>query len=392
MTQPRAAGAVPIAGYYLLYFGTVGVILPFLPAYLKSLSLSGAEVGLLLALSPLGALLSPPFWGYLADRWGRPDRVLTLLSAGAMLGFSGMLVSERFGALAAALAAYAFFVSSVTSIIDSVALQRVAQHGGSFGHLRMFGSLGFVCSSLAFGFAVPRVNRTAVVAPLALMAAYVAWTFTLRARSTVVPSRGALAGVRLLGDRRLALLLAATCLHWIACAPYHGTFSIHVTALGLPPSVVGTSAAAGVIAEIAVMLFYPRFAARLSPPLLLCLAFVASALRWAGMAWVERPEAIVALSLFHGMTFGAFYLASVGYVSQRVPDSLRASGQALYVAVTFGLGGLIGYPLAGAGYDALGGHRLFSVGAGVELLAAALALGLARLSTAASPLTPRNAP
>jgi PPP family 3-phenylpropionic acid transporter len=48
------------------------------------------------------------------------------------------------------------------------------------------------------------------------------------------------------------------------------------------------------------------------------------------------------------------------------------------------LGGLVGFPLAGAGYDALGGHRLFAVASGVELLAAALALWLGRVSAGAS--------
>jgi PPP family 3-phenylpropionic acid transporter len=57
-----------------------------------------------------------------------------------------------------------------------------------------------------------------------------------------------------------------------------------------------------------------------------------------------------------------------------VPPHLRASGQALFAAVTFGVGGLIGYPAAGAGYDALGGHRLFAVAAALELLPMLLVL------------------
>lgn len=376
----RAAGAVPIAGFYLLYFAGVGITLPFLPAYLKSLSLSGTQVGLLLGLGPLASLLAPPLWGHLADRFGRPERVLSVVALGMAAGFALLLGASRFGALVACLAVYSFFYAAVTPLIDSLALQRVAAAGGSFAHLRLFGSLGFVLSSSAFGFAIARPDRATVAVPLALMGAYFLWSFTLDSRAAPGIAPHPLAGLRLLGRPQISVLLAATGLHWLSCTPFHGTFSIHVTALGLPPSVVGTSAALGVLAEVGVMLLYPRFAGRISPPRLLVVACVASALRWAGMAVAVRPEVIVPLQLLHGLTFGAFYVAAIAHLGEHVPPSLRASGQALFASVTYGIGGLLGYVGSGVGYDLLGGHRLFAVAAGLELVAAAFAWALSRVS------------
>ena len=54
--------------------------------------------------------------------------------------------------------------------------------------------------------------------------------------------------------------------------------------------------------------------------------------------------------------------------------ALRASGQALFVAITFGVGGLVGFVSAGAGYDLLGGTRNFIAGALVEVVAALIVL------------------
>jgi len=92
------------------------------------------------------------------------------------------------------------------------------------------------------------------------------------------------------------------------------------------------------------------------------------------MAAVDRPAFIILLSLLHAFTFGAFYIASVAHVASRTPPQRRASGQGLFVSITFGVGGLIGYLISGVGYDALGGHRLFAVAALVELAAAWLVL------------------
>ncbi|HYO73400.1 MAG TPA: MFS transporter, partial [Archangium sp.] len=105
MLPSQATGRIPLIGFYALFFSITGIILPFLPAYLKSLTLSVAQVGLLLSLSPLLALVAPHFWGHLADRTGRPHRVLTAVCAGACLGFIPLLFVERCPTLGAALAA-----------------------------------------------------------------------------------------------------------------------------------------------------------------------------------------------------------------------------------------------------------------------------------------------
>ena len=185
----------------------------------------------------------------------------------------------------------------------------------------------------------------------------------------------ALSGWRLLRGGKVTLVLVASCLHWIACAPFHGMFSIHVTdALRLSPSVVGFSAGLGVTMEILVMFAYPRFADRFAPRHLLFVAFAASGLRWLGLSLVDQAWAILALNALHGLTFGLFYVAAVAYVARQAPPHLRATAQALFVAATFGLGGLVGYLASGLGYDVLGGHQLFAVAAGLEVVAGVFAL------------------
>ncbi len=378
MIGPKGAGLVPLSGFYFFYFGALGVTLPFLPAYLKSLSLSPSEIGVLLALSPLFSLFAPPLWGHLADWTGRGDVVLNVVSLGAGACFSLLLGANRFGPLLLAIAAYALFNSSITPLIDSLTLQRIALSGGSFARVRLFGSIGFVLSSSLFGMSVARIGRATVIVPLCLMAGYFAWSLGIRARSVSISPPGPLSGLRLLADRELVIFLAAASLHWVACAPFHGTFSIHVQALQLPPLVVGLAAGLGVLAETTFMYFYPLFALRIAAKHLLFLAFFASSLRWIGMALVDRAAFIILLSLLHGLTFGAFYVASVAFVSSRAPAQLRASGQALFAFATFGVGGLIGYLSSGIGYDVLGGHRLFAAAGFVDLLAAALILRLRR--------------
>jgi PPP family 3-phenylpropionic acid transporter len=142
--------------------------------------------------------------------------------------------------------------------------------------------------------------------------------------------------------------------------------------------VTGICSALGVLAEVVVMASSPAILRRWGAVSVLRLSFAAGVVRWALMAVVRSAPALVAVSLLHGLTFGAFYVAAVAFMSERVPSERRASGQALFAAVTFGVGGIAGFALSGAGYQALGGHGLFAAAAVVELGALGLSTMLGR--------------
>lgn len=364
----------PLMVFYVLFFMTVGISLPFMPGYFKTLGFNGSESGLLLSISPGFALVMPPLWGQLADRSGRPGVVLFVTTAGGALGYALLARATSFTDALLALCVHATFASSLTSLADTLALHHVQQHGGSYARIRLWGSIGFVLASLPFGFLVTEIDRTTVLAPLVLLAlAAVSVGLTLARVPVKVhagPKPTLANAVALAKHPEIGFFLLATALHWISCAPYHGSLAPHVRALGLPPSVVGLCASVGVLSEVAVMFTWSRWAPRWPVRRLLIACFVLSAARWAAMALTSNPVVLVATAALHGFTFGAFYLSSVTWMVDRAPGSLRATGQSLFVAATFGIGGIIGYRGAGALYDVIGGHRLFAVAAVMALLPA----------------------
>lgn len=374
MSAQRGERPYPLILFYVLFFMTVGVSLPFMPGYFKTLGFTGAESGTLLAVGPTFALFMPPFWGQVADRTGRPGLVLLGSTLGGVLGYVLLAGATTFTQALIALSVHAAFATSISSLADTLALHHVQQHGGTYAGIRTWGSLGFVLASLPFGFLIKDVDRTTVLVPLVLLTtAGVACALTLArlpGRFHEGPQPSFQSALELARQPPVFLFLLATCLHWIACAPYHGSLAPHVKDLGLPPWVVGVSSSVGVGSEILVMLTWGRWGGRISPKKLLLGVFIASAVRWALMAVTSNPWVLVAAAGLHGLTFGAFYLSSVEWMVQRAPGSLRATGQTLFVAATFGVGGIVGYRVSGELYDSLGGHQLFGVAAVMALLPA----------------------
>ncbi len=368
--------------FYFLYYGTVGTNLPYFAAYLRGLGFTGEQIGTVQMLPSLAAPAVAISWASWADRQGAPARALrraalVAVSAAALLPFVRSPL-----AIGAVLLVQALGERAVVPLVDSVSLEwSRARPGTSYAGLRLFGSLGFVVVAILVGTTLAargdRPGDLLVPTTIALcVAGYALVARTIPAAPSHPGARPGLGDLaRLARDRRLLLFLGACALHWAACAPYHLFFGVLVRDRGLPSDVTGLGMGAGVVAEIGALLLFPRLERRLSLRRLLAIAFLGSALRWVLVSRAESAGAIVALQLLHGLTFGLFWGTAMDAMATLVPPRLRATGQALFAAIVFGVGNAFGYQLAGAGYDRYrSAAPLFAWAAVVEIAALAFAL------------------
>lgn len=378
----KPAALVPNALFYAAYFGSAGISIPHLSPWLKARGLSGAEIALVASFQPLVAIVAPLAWGFLADRTRRPAPLLRLAAAGAAAGVVMAALAASTPTLAAAFFAAAFFAAPISTLADALTIERCRRTPGTdYTRVRLWGSVGFVAAGLVASealAAMPGLNVPAMLA--ALYGCGFAATLFVRpvdaggaARPPSVRDAAAL-----LKNRTLLLLMAGGTLHWAALAPFHVFLGIHVRDLGAGPRAAGAAISIAVALEVAAMAFYPRLARRVQPAALIAIAYAASALRWALVAAVSDPLAVVGLQTLHFFSFGFFYPSAIALLAREVPPEVRASGQALYVAVVFGLGTVVGNAAFGPLYDAAGGRPLFAAAAVLELLPLALALVLLR--------------
>ncbi len=369
------SSAARLRAFYFLYYGAVGANLPYFAPYLRGLGFTGEQIGTVLMLGPI---LSAPValgWASVADRLGNPARALAVaslwsLGAAAFLPWARTPVS-----LAAVVLVQSLAERAVVPLADSVTLEWTRERPGlSYTRIRLFGSIGFIVLAQGLGLALAaRGDRPGDrLVPLVVLACVAGYALAARRlprprAAAIRPRLGEL--LALLRDRRLLALLVACGVHWASCAPFHLMFGVFVKDRGLPASVTGLAMAVGVGAEVAAMLVFPRLEGRFGTRALFALAFGGSAVRWALLARAVSPQSLVLLQLFHGLTFGVFWGASMVTLARVVPSRLRATGQALYAAVVFGAGNAAGFQLTGAGYDRFGGvGPLFGWAAALETL------------------------
>src|SRR5690625_754393 len=102
-----------LSGFYFLYFGLLGALLPYWPLYLRELGHDALAIGLLLAIVHGTRIPAPSLWSWLATRTGQRTRVIRLGSLLAALVFAGVLVDQRLAWLALVMAGFSFFWNAV---------------------------------------------------------------------------------------------------------------------------------------------------------------------------------------------------------------------------------------------------------------------------------------
>lgn len=365
---------------YFWCFAAVASFGPFATLYYRELGFSGIEVGILAALPAVALAFAGPLWGAAADALAAHRRLLQVaLGIAALLALAATQVSS-FVAVLAVIALFAVASAPTASLLDGYAVSIGERLGISYGSLRVWGSIGYTLSVLAVGRLMgERVSRLFLVTHAAFLLVGLLATFGLPRLGEQRP-RPLFAGLGELGrNRPLAALLAVAFLVSTGIAAMYGFLGIRIEELGGSASLVGAATALGAMSELPVVAFGGWFLRKLGAVRLIALAISVYTVRLTAYGLITDPEWVLPVQLLHGLSYGAFLVASVTLVHRLAGREHAATAQALLAAVSFGLGNVTGALIGGGLLDAVGTAWLFRGAAGLMLVTLVAFLTLARM-------------
>lgn len=368
-----------LPGFYFLSFAALGSFVPYLALELEARGASGWLLAGTLGMLPLGRLLAGPTWSVLADRTNAPG---LMIRAGAVLALLGAvaLVVGPLGSLVLASLLFAVGRAPLGPLVDGLALRALEGDRDAYGHIRLFGSLGFLVSTFAAGAARDHLGLDPLLLGLAASGALALLVQALPPvdaprRVAIGPALG-----ELLRDPVILGLFGAASLHFSVHVATTSFLAVHLEALGHATTWTGGALAFGVAVEVGVMATARWWLGRFGPRRLFLLALALALPRWGAMALVSDPVAIVAVQGLHGLTFGLFWLTGVALFAGRARPEVAHSAQAVFAAAVGGVGALLGMVGGSLLVDAEGTWAIFH--AGVLLAGLALALATWALSPA----------
>jgi len=358
---------------YFVLFAAVGAFFPFINLYYRNIGLSGAQIGVIGSVSPLVGMIAGPLWGMISDRFGVTRPLLIAGMSGAILCAFGLLSAPTFLWLVLIAAMYAFFTSPIMPLLDSTTLDLLEGRRELYGRQRLWGSIGFVFTALGFGRVIQQFGlQWLFYGYMALLAAAMVIALRLPARRTRLggPLRRGLA--QLVRQRAWLIFSASLLVLGIANSGMHTFLNIYVKEMGGGEGLVGLMWAIAAIAEVPVMFLAGPLVARIGARRTIAIAYLAYTARWLLYGVMPTPLWAVPISLLQGVTFAPLWVAGVAYADSLAPRELKATAQGMFAATLFSLSGVIGGPISGLLFDALGAARLFQLYSILGLAALAL--------------------
>jgi len=346
-----------LSGYYFAYFAYVGAYSPYITLYLAAVGISAAQIGLLYSIPQVMRIFGPTLWGHLADRTGKPAPILRIATVIALAGFGAVWFGSSFAWLFCAFVVMHFFTSAQMPLVEAITLDHVRDAPGNYGRIRMWGSIGFIAAVIGLGYLLDHAPESAVlyvVTGLLAMVVLMAWLMPApRRHEAHAEGTGSVAEVLRRPEVRAFFIAGA--LNAFAHAALYTFYSLYLTNHGYSKATVGWMWSLGVFIEIAVFQFLPQLTRRYDLALLYFSSFVACGVRFLLIAWgVDYWWLLVIAQILHASTFAIYHASAVALVARYFGPARQARGQALYISLTFGVGGFIGATVSGTLWQSIG--------------------------------------
>lgn len=353
-----------LSAHYFFYFAFIGTFSPYFGLYLRSLGFGAWDIGVLMSLLQVMRLVAPMMWSSLACRLQAHVPIMRVASLLSVIGFSGLLFTDRFAGIFVSLSVLAFFWTASLPLIETLTLAHLGPHTSRYGSIRLWGSVGFVAAVLGVGYVLD-LYATSLLVPIScgLLGGILLTSLFMPEARVAQPTSPPTRLREIIKRREVKHFLAASFFMSAAHGALYVFYSIHLVNAGYSKSVVGWLWTLGVLAEIVLFFYMAQMFQRFPVRTILLASFGCACVRFALIGWgVAWWPVLVFAQILHGATFGAHHAAAMAVINRWFGSRQQARGQALYGSVSFGAGGMVGGVLSGWLWDAVGPAWTFTMG------------------------------
>lgn len=379
--------------FFLLFFGSLGLITPFLSLQFRIFGYSGVQISLLNVISALALILTAPRYGLIFDR--SKDKQLILLISLGMIAISFYLIPylSAFGWMLAVYSVNRIIVSSTITASENLSYQVSADKNEgehpAFGSLRMWGSLGFALTALVGGkifqdYGLLRNDQVflALIA-LSFVVMLVMPKSVFRERQSVEnaePQSGTRGVIHLITkDHYLLLTVLALALTDPLFDGVRSFEPIFMKELGLSVSVIGLAATLSALMEVPTMLgadhLIQRFGVRRLVMFILTFDLARRMLVW----FVPNGWVVFTSSVLNAISFPLRLVTTVHLVNLRIPKQYTTTAVTFIFNTLNSVMYIISNAISGVIYDAYGARQIYLVSAVMCIIALGCAFTAGRI-------------
>ena len=381
-----------------LQYAIWGAYLTSMGSYLVGVGLA-SHIGIFYAMQGIVSLFMPAIVGIIADRWVPAQRLLGIchLLAALFMGAAGYYAlatgeGVSFGVLFTLYSLSVAFYMPTIALSNSVAYCVLEGSGydtvKSFPPIRVWGTVGFICSMLVCDAAGFQTTYMQFVQCAVLGLVLGVYAMTLPScpvsrggeRKSLVEALG-LRAFTLFKQRKMALFFIFSMLLGVSLQITNGFANPFITSFRDIPQFASTFGAnhanalisLSQVSETLCILLIPFFLKRFGIKNVMLMAMLAWVLRF-GLFGLGNPGPgvwmFILSMIVYGVAFDFFNISGSLFVEKETSREIRSSAQGVFMIMTNGFGAFFGSYAAGAVVDAYGWPDSWFIFAGYALVVA----------------------
>lgn len=358
---------------YFVYFGILGLVVPYLSIFLDGRGYNSLEIGEILAVFTATKIIGPTLWATMADKTGKQLSIIQLGSCSALLAFTCLFWVSGYWPVTFVLAVFSLFWTAILPQLEVMTLTSIRRQAKIYSRIRLWGSVGFIVLAVVTGEIIEKFGSEAfTVMGWVILAMLFASSLTLKQpRLTPHKTDNSHSIIEKLIAPSFIFFFISGLLLQVSFGPYYSFFAIYLRDLSYPSYAIGLFISVGVLAEIGIFFIagklYQYFGARI----LIVFSLLVTSIRWYITGHYADNAYILFLSqLFHAASFGLYHSASIQFLQKHFENQQQNRGQAIYIAGVYGVGGALGAYVSGVLWrDGLGASLSFEFAA-ISCLAA----------------------
>ena len=362
---------IRLAVMNFLEFAVWGAYLTCMGLYLGRIGMA-SEIGYFFAVQGIVSIFMPAIMGIVADKWIPAQRLLgychllagVFMFAAAYYGYQAGS-DVQFGILFMLYSISVAFFMPTIALVNSVAYNALTKAGmdtvKDFPPIRVFGTIGFICSMWLVDLAGFKDNELQFVTSGVLSILLFLYTFTLPACplapkgqvKSLVDALG-LRAFTLFKQKEMAIFFIFSSLLGVSLQITNGFATPYIESFKAIPEYASTFGvqhanilySLSQVSETCCILLIPFFMKRYGIKQVMLIAMFAWVLRFGflGMGNPGTPGVIlfVLSMLIYGVAFDFFNISGSLFVDKTTDPDIRSSAQGLFMLMTNGLGASIG--------------------------------------------------
>lgn len=370
--------------YYLILLGGGGFIFPFLNLFYVRQGLTGVQVGWVIALNSIMALIAAPLWTEWSVNSSKPRGVLALGIITSGLGFIWLSYQQTLVMIAAVSILRGLTHAGIFPLSDAMALRVTGATRSGFGSVRVFGSAGWAVIVLIGGYLIERAGIPYAFACAAI--AYTASALLLRTirsprKSATMLSQSTLrkpggfgtVTATILKTPALTGLVITLVVVGIGNVGVLNFENVFLDQLGAPESLIGVASMLSAVVEVPGMFWADRLVRRQGPGRILVTGLLLTGITRGMVVAFPGIPAILAQRALGGIAFSFYTVALIQYISRYTPAESTGTVLAVMTVTLSSIIGIAGAPVSGWLFDMVGAYWLYAI-AVVGYLVGCLAL------------------